>query len=283
MTRFGYLLPLMVVIILLFCAGCLLEQYAPGITNDTTTTHHAVMHKIHGAVINETQAALDALDFTIADGAETLGRCGIPGPEAEAVLETLAAYDPAVMNVITYDPNGTVSAAAPDEAHVLIGQSLIGYDIVKEAVSTRKPQMSNLLTLAEGGVGAVIAYPIFSSDGTFLGVVSAAFSPYGLIAPVTEEAMEWAPFTYNVAQTDGRILYHADPALVGKQTFNETTFADFPEIIELAQRYAGNRSGYATFSFYSTGTGKIVQKETFWDTVGLHGTEWRVMVIGERG
>jgi len=26
----------------------------------------------------------------------------------------------------------------------------------------------------------------------------------------------------------------------------------------------------------------VVEKEAFWDTVGLHGTEWRVMVIGER-
>jgi len=94
--------------------------------------------------------------------------------------------------------------------------------------------------------------------------------------------MAYAPFIFNIAQADGRILFHPDPSLVGKPTFNETTFARFPGILDLAHRYSTEHPGYATFSFYRTGTDLFVEKETFWDTVSLHGTEWRVMVIAER-
>src|SRR5690606_13604923 len=131
------------------------------------------------------------------------------------------------------------------------------------------------------GEGAVLAHPVFSPDGTFTGVVSMAFSPYALVRPFTQREMDRNPYTWMVAQTDGRILYDPDPNEVGKETFNETIFAEFPEIIELVHLYSMIRTGYDTYSFYRTGSGNVVSKVIFCDTVGLHGTEWRILVISE--
>lgn len=267
---------------LLIGAGCLQDQAAPAAPTQTPLSGHAAMQQALANVTDGVQSTLDGLDFTIADAAEALGETGLSGPGADEVLAQVAVAHPAIINVITYGPDGTVLAAEPAAAQILLGQSLMEYDIVKKTTSTREAQMSTLLSLAEGGEGAALAHPVFSPDGKFLGVVSAGFSPYVVVAgAVAEETMRGGPYTYMAAQTDGRIIYDPDPEEVGRETFNETLFADFPEIIALAHQYAGNRTGYDTYSFYSTGFGKVVSKETFWDTVQLHGTEWRVLVIGE--
>ena len=56
-----------------------------------------------------------------------------------------------------------------------------------------------------------------------------------------------------VTLTDGRIMYDPDPQEVGKETLNETLYADFPEILNSAPIMSWNRSGHTTYSFYDTG------------------------------
>ena len=266
--------------LLLAGAGCLQEKHPPAVQEGP---RHALMQPLLGAVAGTTQDTLDALDIAVSGSAGAIGTSGLFGPATDNILADLVSFHPAVITAITYDTNGTVRAAEPGNAKVIVGQSLLDQEHVRQAIATRKPLMSEHFTLAQGGEGVAIAHPVFSRDGEFLGVVSTTFSPRALIAPAAGVAMAYAPFIFNVAQEDGKILYHPDPALVGKPTFNETTFARFPGILDLARRYSTERSGYATFSFYRTGSDVVVDKETYWDTVSLHGTEWRVMVIAERG
>lgn len=278
MNRF--LFPCALVLALVLAgAGCLHAPYAP---NDTATARHHVMQQLLQGVAGSIQQDLDGLDATVSLAAHNLGVTGLSGPEADGILRSVVSSHPCIHTAITYDANGTVRAAEPADVKVIIGQNLLDQENVRRATSTQKPLMSEYFTLAEGGEAVSIARPVFSPGGEYLGALSMTFSPSCLVAPYAGEAMGYAPVIVNVAQQDGRILYHPDRALIGKPTFNEPAFASFPGVLALARRYADERSGYATFSFYRTGTDVVVEKEAFWDTVGLHGTEWRVMVIGER-
>lgn len=107
------------------------------------------------------------------------------------------------------------------------------------------------------------------------------FVPEELITQVVEYEVQGTPHSFQVIEADALSLCDPDPDEIGRETFNETRYAEFPSIGGVARHTAANRSGYDTYSFYSTGFGRIVEKETFWSTAGLHGTEWRVMVIGE--
>ena len=268
---------LLVMFSLLLCAGCLQEQRPP----ETPVARHDAMLGHLTNVTTAIQVSLDDLETTVSRAAALLGTTGLTGEDADAVLEIVAGSHPAVTNVITYDTRGTVLSAEPARAKTIIGQNRIDYETVVTTLATEEPGMSDTIPLAEGGDGAVIACPVFSADGTFTGVVSMAFSPSALIRPVMDAEMGLAPSTSMVAQRNGVVLYDPDPGEVGRDTFTDPLFADFPEIIELARQYSGNRTGYATYSFFSAGSGNVVSKETFWDTAGLHGTEWRVLVIGE--
>lgn len=276
MKRLRYLLLILVLLPFPLGTGCL-QAEVTGAAN----SGDAAMAMLLSNVTDATQDSLDHLDQITSDAAVALQVTGISGPEADRVLKGAAGSHPAILTLITYDRNGTVLAAEPGSAKDLVGQDLSGQETVQQALGTREPFMSDLFPLAQGGSGISITYPVHSPGGDFLGGVSMVFLPYDLITPVVENEVKGTPYSFQVIQVGARILYDPDPDEVGKETYNETLYADFPEIARVARHSAENRTGYDTYSFYSTGFGKVVNKETFWSTVGLHGTEWRVMVIGE--
>jgi len=282
MTRFDYLITFAIVLSLILSAGCLQQQNASGRINDTTTIRHAIMQKLLHEMSGSIQSELGMFNFSIDEASYYLGEHGLTGPKADAMMADFASYHPAILSLITVDTNGTVLSAAPDNAKILIGQSIADQEAISHVLSTRQPTMSNYFTLRQGGEGVVMVYPVFSPGGEFLGALSMAFSPSILATRYAEELERWAPFTYTVAQPDGVLLYHTNSALVGKPAFDEPLFEQFPEILDFVRRSDTERTGYATFSFFKEGSTEIVPKETFWETVYLYDSEWRVFVNADR-
>lgn len=263
-----------ILLISLLGAGCL-----DGL--ETKAADHDSMLVILGDATGAIQGALDELDSVASMTAASLEKTGICGADAEAVLKGGIASHTLVLTMITYDSNGTVVAAEPESVKILVGKDLSGQEVVQRALAEKVPVMSGIFPLAEGGDGVVVEHPVRSADGKFLGVISTMFGPYDLIRPIAEDQAKGTPYTFMVIETGGHILYDPDPDEVGKETFGDALYAQFPEIDRVARHAAANRSGYDTYSFYGTGSDEVVRKETFWSTVSLHGTEWRVMVIGE--
>ena len=73
-------------------------------------------------VTNETVQALIGIDQVTSNAAMALGKTGISGPDANAVLGEAVASNPAVLTAITIDTDGTVLSAEPADAKVLLGQ-----------------------------------------------------------------------------------------------------------------------------------------------------------------
>lgn len=265
-----------IICMLLWSAGCI----GVGKTDPGDDREHAEMLLVLGSLQGKIQDSLARIDASTASAAEEMGKSGLSGEEADLILLKAGAC-PSCISAITIDQNGTVAAAEPKEAHVLIGKDLGDQRIVKEVLERNIPVMSDLFQLEQGGNASVIEYPVFSREGCLIGAVSLSFSPYDLIAPLAVAATEGTDYSIMVAQKDGRILYDPDPLEVGKETFNESLYADFPEILEFARLYSAEWSGNFTYSFYDTGFGKIVRKEAFWTTIGMHGTEWRLIIIRE--
>lgn len=269
-----------VILSFLIGAGCLVQE-APGVTGNTSGPRHEIIGQHLKNVTTSIQQSLIRFDTNMSETAVALGRCGISGPDADTILKNATTSHPAILTMITYDGNGTVRAAEPESAKVLLGQNLSDQVVVREVLTKREPLMSDLFPLAQGGTGLSIAHPVHSPDGEFLGVVSMVFLPHTLIIPIVECEISGTPYSFQVLEVGARILYDPDHGEVGKETFNETLYAEFPEIAKVARHTAENRTGYDTYSFFSTGFGRVVGKETYWSTVGLHNTEWRVMIIGE--
>lgn len=229
----------------------------------------------------EIDGALLGLDAQVAETALNLTVSGISGAGAESQLAESLAADPSVTTAITIGRNGTCLAAVPGEVGSLVGEDLSERPVVKATFERKVPVMTDVVPLHEGGYAAIIQYPVFSADERLIGATSITFDPYPFLKERIEPVLNGTPYTAMVAGTGGRVLYDPDPAEIGKETFNESLYEGFPEILEFARSYADNRSGHATYSFYSTGSSRVVQKEAYWTTVGLYSADWRLFIIRE--
>ena len=269
----------------ILAAGCLRTEESPATASDDAAAH-AEMQQILSTLQGDINTRLLTLDKKTAEAASDLSEMGL---DSSCVcnfepLTTLLYADRSSKTVITVGRDGTVLTGLPaTKTEMLIGKNLGNQTVVQELFTTRQALLSDLFPLEQGGYASVIEYPVFTEDEKLAGLVSISFAPDEIIRDYAVPAVEGTPYTIMAAQTDGRVLYDADPVEIGKETFNESLYNDFPEILDFAHRYAGNWSGYDTYTFYDTGFDKVVQKEAYWTTIGMHGTEWRLIIIRETG
>ncbi len=221
--------------------------------------------------------ALEAMDGRLAHAAFDLGETDLNDTAARGVLSNLSGTHPSIVDCTASDANGTLLAAEPAAYHDVEGTDLRDQPNVRHLLASKRPIMSEVITVAEGIPAAVISTPIFDED-QFAGFVSVVFRPDALIAGIVGPAVDGTPFQVIVIQKDGRVLYDTDHTQIGRMTLEDPLYADYPDLLDVARRTATERYGTATYGFAAKG-GQTVQKEITWTTTGLHGTEWRVAVI----
>ena len=123
--------------------------------------------------------------------------------------------------------------------------------------------------LAEGFQGVALGYPVTDANRTAVGGVSVAMRPELLLQGPADAARGGRPLALFAVQTDGTILYADDPALIGRQMSRPGT-----GLAGLAAEITETRSGVASHRPANAGADRTVA----WTTVGLHGTEWRLVV-----
>ncbi len=248
----------------------------PAAAPDSVTDEEAAALLI--CLQSEITTALEALDSRLAYAAFDLGKTGLNDAAARGILANLSDTDPAIVDCTVSDAGGTIIAAEPAAYHDVEGADIWGQAHVRHVLATKRPIMSEVITVAEGFPAAVITAPVFTNESLFVGFASVVFRPEALIAGVAGPAANGTSYQVMVVQTDGRVLYDTDPAQVGKMTFEDPLYADYPDLLEVARRVADERYGTATYGFAADG-GQAVRKDISWTTAGLHGAEWRVAVI----
>ncbi|KAF5088525.1 Cache domain protein [anaerobic digester metagenome] len=227
---------------------------------------------------SEITAALEALDNRLAYATFELGGTGLDDGAARGILLNLSATDPSIVDCTVSDANGTILTAEPAAYHGSEGVDIRHQPNVRHILATKRPIMSEAITVAEGFPAVVINAPIFTNESLFVGFSSLVFRPEALVAGIAEPAANGTPYQVMVVQTDGRVIYDTDPTQIGRMTFDDPLFADYPDLLDVAHRVAGERYGTASYGFSADGA-ETVQKAITWTTAGLHGVEWRVAVI----
>jgi hypothetical protein len=74
------------------------------------------------------------------------------------------------------------------------------------------------------------------------------------------------------------IVYDRDKEEIGKRLFSDPIYAASGNLLELGRKIAANPSGEGSYIYYAAGTKEKVIKKARWETVRLHGREWRVVL-----
>jgi hypothetical protein len=224
------------------------------------------------------QQALDGVDANVSAAAAALASTGLTGPGAEGILLNLSRSGTGSGNysidAVTFDPSGEILAAMPEDYQFSIGANIHGSQNVQAALNGT-PGLSPRMNLVEGLRGVALAHPVRNASG-IAGGVSLAFLPQRLLAVPALEVLGNSSHVLSAVQTDGTILFDTNPRLIGQTILNATQYGDATELAEIARQIVSTPSGFERYQV--NGTGRALA----WETVGLHGTEWRLVVNQER-
>ncbi len=231
----------------------------------------------------EINAQLEELDSSLLAACQELSTSGITGPKADAILNDLYTNNSLlVVNAATCDANDVLVAVQPSNYSSIIGEDIKSQEQNIQMHQTMRAAMSNLIPLVEGFPGVVMVAPIFDGNEKLIGSLSIVIQPYVLIRPIVEGPINGTPYAIWAMQLNGTLIYDPDPQQQSKNLFTDPLYVDYPEVQTFAHQVAQQQSGYGSYQYYnkdlSDNSKQLVSKEAYWTTVGIYGTEWRLVI-----
>ena len=230
------------------------------------------------AACSDIQAALDGLDGDLAAAAKELAATGLDTAAAREVLRGLAAAHPEVVDFSTVSATGVMLAVEPQEYSSAEGSDISAQEQVVRLHKTLRPVLSKTFLAVEGFAAVDLEWPVLAADGSLAGSVSALLRTDTFIGDIvaevpTEPGVDklWA------MDTDGLILYDPDAEQVGTNLFLDPLYQPYTDLIALGREIARRPTGSGSYEFLAQGSTTPIVKDATWDSVGLHGTRWRIV------
>ncbi len=227
----------------------------------------------------EITAEFNKMDRDLAKVAGQLSEKGLKTPGAREMLAGLCRPYPYAADCSVVDRNGKMVLVEPGAYAEFEGSDISAQEQMVRLRESGKPVMSNVFKSVEGFDAAGLEYPIFSPQGKFEGSVSLLFRPESLFSHVLAPVLRGMPVEAFAMQTDGRILYDEDKKEVGRMLFTDPAYKPFPQLLALGSVISREKKGAGSYDYRRKGSEKVVKKDVHWTTVGLYGTQWRLVVM----
>lgn len=242
-------------------------------TGENTFTDEVKMQTLLSRYLEETESELNSFDNEVLLAGAHASAVGLADPSTHEVLAYVTGTSDAVFDVVSFDAEGRIIDVYPEAYASAIGADISAQPHIRVILDEKKPVLSQLLHTVEGQDGVSIAYPVVTAEGSITGGISAIILPSALIGGAAEKAEIGSPYTALAIQVDGTVLYAEDPEEVGSMIFSDPGYEIFPDVERFTTRIMTEPKGAAIISLSG------VKKHIVWDTVSLHGTDWRLLVM----
>jgi polar amino acid transport system substrate-binding protein len=275
-----------IVAALLFCAIAAFGQDVPKSNvsaADSATDMLFMLLQIQADV----QGSLNDLDLDVANASQNLSATGLEGTTAREVLHKLLETNSNLIEAVTFSKDGRIIIAECKGCEGGEGTDISSQEHIAHVLKTKTPTFSKQFLLVEGYNGTALAYPVFSPQGEFLGGISTIIEPDKLLNAVVAPQLYFdiynrsniTDYSFWLMHLDGLIAYDRDASQIGKYLFEDPLYKPYPSLLALGEKMITARSGHGYYSFQVTeGNKRVVTKESYWTTAGLHGREWRLVV-----
>ncbi len=271
------------IFLLLTTMAVTVYQYSQNIelnSQRATAATRLEMNRILSRVQMNITAQLALIDAAILEACIKLSTMDLMGEDARAVMADLAVSNSFIVNAATADRDDTLLVVAPGEYSNIEAINICYQEQNIKMHAEMRPAMSSMIYLVEGFYGVVMVAPIFDSTDTFIGSLSIVIQPGEIIQAAVSPFIEGTSYSIWAMQTNGTLLYDPDPAQQGKNLFTDPIYINYPSVQEFVQQVATIQAGYGTYTYHQDTTeGEIVNKEAYWATTGIYGTEWRLIIL----
>ena len=249
-------------------AGCTSTVADPKITE-----MKGVAHQLTISINND----LSELKAGIQNNSRVLASAGLSGPGAEAALAENLMHHPWAVSSVIISRDGIVTTAVPKNHAGMVGKNLSWQPQVQKANTDQVPVVSGVFRMEEGFTGISQSYPVFSSSGEYLGYTDITYPADAFLGRQIEPVIRSTGYDVWVTQLDGTEIFDTTKEEIGKNIVTDTIYAD-PAIQEFVARIIKEPSGTANYVFWDKEWNRNVTKTAVWETAGIDGATWRVVV-----
>jgi len=218
---------------------------------------------------------LEAINASVGENARVLGETNLTSAAGkDALRQTLLKY-PWAESSLVISKDGIVVMAVPENYGEILNKNLSYQPQVQRANREQVPLVSEVFYLEEGFYGISQSYPVFGAE--YLGYTDITYRPDILIGRVVTPLINGTPYDAWATQTDGLVIYDTTPEEIGKNLFSDQVYQS-PGLQEAFARITSEPSGTVEYRFYDLNWERNVTKEAIWDTAGIGGAEWRIVI-----
>ncbi len=269
--------PLAMILLILFVSVSL-----AGCTHPETDPKLAEMKVVAGDLTTSINAGLIDLRAGVQNNSRALSMAGLSGQKAEAILADNLMHYPWAVSSLVISREGIVMTAMPGNYAGIVGMNLSWQPQFQKANTARAPVVSGVFRMTEGFNGVSQSYPVFSSSGEYLGYTDITYAPEVFLGRYIDKATNGTAYDVWVVQTDGTEIYDTTKEEIGKNILSDSVYAD-PALQEVLTRIVREKSGSANYIFWDRDWNRNITKIAVWDTAGIDGAEWRVVVTKAEG
>ncbi|MEW5734994.1 MAG: cache domain-containing protein [Thermodesulfobacteriota bacterium] len=233
------------------------------------------LDEVLGEVTRDVSNILEKMAKDLSRAAADLSLTGIEGPEARKVIARLYAENPLSVDCCTVSTKGRMLVVEPADYAQSQGADISKQEQIVRLLKTKKPVLSRVFHSVEGFDAIDIELPVITAKGKFLGGVSLLFRPDRLLAAVMGPAAAGQGMEAWAMQTDGVILYEPDGEDIGRNVLTDPEYAKIPALAALYKEIASTPRGRKDCEQDAQSS---FRKTIAWETTGLFGTDWRVVV-----
>jgi hypothetical protein len=224
------------------------------------------------------QSRLNGIDASLAESIEK-SRADIQKEgEIRKFLHSFYDENPDVLDASFVDNKGILRQIEPSEYKNLENADISKREYVIAMLKTHKPVFSGGFAAFEGFLAVDLARPVFDSKNNFLGSISAFMRPERLIEPLLKKSLVPADYELWIMQPDGLIIFDEDKDEVGRMLFSDPLYRDYASLLDLGKKIAAEPTGKGRYVYLAPGSGEKAIKNVVWQTIRLHGREWRVVL-----
>lgn len=220
---------------------------------------------------------LAIIDGRVAEVARALSHAGTDQKKVRRALKWLCESTPDSVDCVFVGPDGRIVSVEPAEYRYAEGADVSSHEVTVRVRETVRPFLSPVFGIVEGFNAAVLHHPVVRNEA-YAGAVSFPVRIDTIVAEQSRQALRGkSGFEVWAVQPDGLIVYDPHLEAIGQNLVSAPSSHGRHELAALGSRLAGERQGSA---FYQLNQGErdTVRKEALWTTVGMHGTEWRLVV-----
>ena len=219
--------------------------------------------------------SLDEVDRNLSETAGSFSAGSIKTASAETIVAPHRMKIPGWAGVVLVRDNTTLAALNGSYLNQPVEPLITSNPSVQHAIEVLKPGMSNATSLADGDHMILITRPAVIDEKNGAAVVVLETTPFcnAVIRPIIQNS----DTTCIVMQSDGTILYASDAEELDKIP-PDNFVTEFPTFRDVKKAMMTGKEGHISYELWHADPTEPKGREAYWNTIELHGTEWRVLI-----